>query len=334
MFSDLSHLTPLCGLTKILRFAWPMDGTYTSAVLSCFEQSQLHTLAISSFPLGCLSGQMIRQYFSKFPCTSVTTLALHDIHPTNRALLVFLSLFPNVDNLSISVNHWIHRSGSALVGNDDDEIILRTCPPRFRGSFKFFDPPGGAVWGCQRGKLLRTIAVFPLQFQTVSLAIADQYWQDTWCFLDSCSKSAKKVFVKLGCGEYQTRVPCTRPGAQGINALVACPFIWTSIDFPNLEELRVDMSSGSLGVEYHSLLWSITSPCLRRMIIEIEAEAHRFEVLDLDLSRMADRNNAHGNFTLQISTTLDPGYIRQLFPLVAQQGVLEVCYSERPDYCK
>ena len=197
--SNLSYLAPLCGDAKILHFTWPTDSTDPSVVLDCFEQSKPHTLALHSCELYNHDDQMIRRFFEKFPCTSVTTLELHDISPSHRTFLVLFSLFPNIDDLSISVRHcWSVRPASGQFGNNNHEIGQRTSPPRFSRSFKFFDPPGHGVWGYQRGKLLRTIALLPLQFQTVSLNTKEQYWEDALIFLNSCSKTARKVFVELG----------------------------------------------------------------------------------------------------------------------------------------
>ena len=61
--------------------------------------------------------------------------------PTHRILVILLSLFPNVDDLTISPDL---RRGEVpdpgLWGDDDDEI-QRISPPRLRGSFKFLELP-------------------------------------------------------------------------------------------------------------------------------------------------------------------------------------------------
>ena len=57
--------------------------------------------------------------------------------------------------------------------------------------------------------------------------------------------------------------------------------------------------------------------------------------MDAGLADLIGRRDTRGNFTLQISTWAHPKVIRGLLPLVAQQGVLEVCDSKRRDhsYC-
>ena len=110
---------------------------------------------------------------------------------------------------------------------------------------------------------------------------------------------------------------------------------WPPADFPNLEELRVRLSLGVIGAEQHLLLGSITSPNLQRMIIEIEDEALRCSIPDLDegLTNLVRRYNSHRHLAFQISTRQHPERILRLLPRVAQQGVWEVCHSVRPEYC-
>jgi hypothetical protein len=102
------------------------------------------------------------------------------------------------------------RTCPARLGDSEIEIVRRTSPPHFGGSFKFFDPPGHGVWGFGRSKLLRTIAVFSLQFLTVSLNTKEQPWEDALIFLDSCSKTARKVFVELASRKCQLAFYTTR----------------------------------------------------------------------------------------------------------------------------
>ena len=215
-FSNLSYLPPLCGYVKVLRFRWPTGSVQASTALDCFEQSTLHTLIIFSREFYLLDEQTIRRCFAKFPCGSITTLQLHDISPIHRNLIVLLSLFPNADNLSISVSrYWGTAPNPDRLGNHDKEIAQCTSPHRFRGSFKLSDPPCNVFGGCRRSKLLRTIAVFPLQFQTVSLDTAEYERGETSIFLKSCSKTARKLFVRLGPRKYQPWVSFhTAAGAQ------------------------------------------------------------------------------------------------------------------------
>lgn len=55
--------------------------------------------------------------------------------------------------------------------------------------------------------------------------------------------------------------------------------------------------------------------------------------LDWSLVDLIERQEAYGNLVLQISTTTNPERIRELLPQATQKGVLEVRFSERPDYC-
>ena len=217
--SNLAHLTPLCEYTKILHLAWLNHSTNPSAVLrllDCFEQSEPHTLAVHSCDLHRLDEQTIRRCFAKFPCTSITTLELHDISTTQRTFLVLLSSFPNVDDLSISVNRcWDDRLGPGQLGSNDNEILQPTSP-HFKGSFKFSDPLGHGVYGYARCKLLRTIALFPLQFQTVSLDTKEQSWEDALIFLHSCSKTTRRMFVNLAHGKYQVMFHATQSRALSV----------------------------------------------------------------------------------------------------------------------
>lgn len=149
--SNLSYLTPLCKYVKTLRFTWPTGDTDPSAILDCFEHSELHTLSIISCELHSLDEQTIRQCFAKFPCPSITTLELHDISSGNRAFLTLLSLFPNVDNLTIPVDHWWKDSpghGPLIIPDSGNEVV-QPISPRFRGSFNLFDPSDHGFWGFQ-----------------------------------------------------------------------------------------------------------------------------------------------------------------------------------------
>jgi len=204
--SNPSYLPPLCGYVKTLHFTWPVAFIDPSPVFDCFEQSAPHTLAIHSCDLQTIGEQTTRRCFENFPCGSITTLELHDISPTHRTLLVLLSLFPNVDDLTISVNRWWEDgSGAGPFGDGDNETAQHPSPPRLRGRFKFFDPPGHGFSGFHREKLLRTIATLPLQFQIVSLDIREQSWEEISTFLRSCSRTVKKAFVGL---PYRKSQPC------------------------------------------------------------------------------------------------------------------------------
>ena len=110
---DRSYLIPLSGHVKTLHFTWPTDTTDPSALLDCFEQSGPHTLAIHSCELHILDEQTMRRCFAKFPCASITALELRDISASRGTFLILLLLFPNVDDLIISVNEW--RGGTILV---------------------------------------------------------------------------------------------------------------------------------------------------------------------------------------------------------------------------
>ena len=189
--SNPSHLTPLCKYVKTLHLTWPTN-TSPSVILDCFERSGLHTLVIHSYKLHTLHERTMRRSFAKFPCTSITALQLQDISPAHRPLLLLLSLLLNVDDLSISANDW--KGGP---GSDDKDIIQRISPPRFRGSFKSFDPPQWWTLGPHRSELLRTMAALPIRFQTVSLDIEEQSRGEVGAILNSCSETVRRLFVTL-----------------------------------------------------------------------------------------------------------------------------------------
>ena len=131
--SDLSHLAPLGRYAKTLQLEWPGDTADPSAILDCFEQSEPHFLAIHSCELRGLDKRTIRRYFAKFPCTSITALELRGISATLGTLPILLSLFPNVDDLTISVAEWSNKPGS--VGNEN-ETIQQIPPPAPQGEFQ------------------------------------------------------------------------------------------------------------------------------------------------------------------------------------------------------
>ena len=210
-----SYLTPLCGYVKMLHLTWPGDLIDPSPVFDCFEQSEPHTLAIDSCELQNFSEYTMQRCFENFPCGSITTLELYDISPTHRTLLTLLSLFQNVDDLTISVNRWWKdRPDVSSFGGSDNETTQCPSPPRLRGHFKFFDPPDRTFSGFHRGKLLRTIATLPLQFQVVSLEIREQSWEEISTFLRSCSRTVRKVFAELPYRKSQPYIlstaPCTK----------------------------------------------------------------------------------------------------------------------------
>jgi hypothetical protein len=191
---DLSYLTPLCGYIKTLRFAWPSDFIDPFTVLDRFERSRLHTLVILHCELHSLDERTMRRYFAKFPCRSITTLELHDISLFHGDPWLFLSLFPNVDNLTIAASpRW---RDCDWLRDTEDEITQHTFPPRPRRSFKFSDPLSWA-WGLQESGFLGTIAALAFQFQTMSLDFRGQYWEDVSPFLNSCPGSARNLFLQV-----------------------------------------------------------------------------------------------------------------------------------------
>ena len=201
---DLSHLPPLCGYVKALHLTWPEVVIDSSAVLGCFEQSGPRILALHSCEQSDLDEQTIRRSFAKFPCASITTLELHEVSPIYRTLLVLLSLFPNVDDLTISV---IRRWTDLWENNDG--VLQHISPPRLRGSFKFFDPPDHGRWDFHRGTLLRTLSALPLRFQTVSLDGGEQSGKEISTLLNSCSETVRKVFVGTLYRKTRPRIPST-----------------------------------------------------------------------------------------------------------------------------
>ena len=211
LFSNPLYLTPLCKYVKTLRFALPRDSASASAVLDCFEQSEPHTLVIHDCEL--FSERTIRQCFAKFPCTLITAFEIHDGRPDNETLLILLSLFPNVDDLTISISEWRFWRGS-----NDNEIIKRISPPRLGGSFKCFTPPDSKDVDGLRDMVLDTIVALPLQFRTISLESEDQSGEEIGAFLDSCSKTARKVFIALPYRKSWPCIPFTTPSVQCANA--------------------------------------------------------------------------------------------------------------------
>ena len=206
--ADSSHLIALCGYVKTLHFTWPADATNLSSIFDCFEQSEPHTLAIYSCELHRLDEQIIRRYFAKYPCTSTTTLELHNISLTRTTFLILLSLFPNVDDLTISVDKWKSRPGITF-GEIIEQISLPH--PRVRGSFKFTDPLPHITWSYSIGALLRTVATLPLQFQTVSLDYNGLSRSHVSIILEACSKTVRKVFIGQPHRKFQPRFPATIP---------------------------------------------------------------------------------------------------------------------------
>jgi hypothetical protein len=330
---DLSHLPPLCGYVKALHFTWPGAAIDSSAVLGCFEQSGPHTLALHSRELSDLDEQTIRRSFAKFPCASITTLELYEVSPIHKKLLVFLSLFPNIDDLTISVI----RRWTDSWEDDDDEVDHHISPPRLRGSFKFFDPPGRGHWGFHRGAILRTLATLPLRFQTVSLDGEEQSGEEISTFLNSCSKTVRKVFVGSFYRKPRPRIP-SNPHAHCANvSLVGRPTDLPHLsDFANLEELRIRIRGADepLPQHAHSILPLVTSSCLRRVTLEVreqEIGAVQWPSLDENLANLVKRHKSCGNLALQISTKADPEKVRSLLPQATKTGILEVGFSERPD---
>ena len=108
-------------------------------------------------------------------------------------------------------------------------------------------------------------------------------------------------------------------------------------DFANLEELRIGARAGDNDSQSpHPFLRSVISPCLQRVIIEVCGKGTRgaqWASLDENLVILVGRHKTHRNLKLKISATTDPEEIRRLLPRAAQEGVLRVGFSERPDYC-
>lgn len=73
------------------------------------------------------------------------------------------------------------------------------------------------------------------------------------------------------------------------------------------------------------------------MILEVREQGVDWHLiwwpgLDDHLVGLVERYKAYETFMLQISTTADSEEVRGLLPRMAQEGILEVCFSERPDY--
>ena len=54
--------------------------------------------------------------------------------------------------------------------------------------------------------------------------------------------------------------------------------------------------------------------------------------MDEALVDLVERHKAYGNLVFQISTTADPEKFHRSLPRAVQEGMLEVRFSERPDY--
>ena len=105
---------------------------------------------------------------------------------------------------------------------------------------------------------------------------------------------------------------------------------WLPIsDFANLEELRLSVWGTDEPIS-NLLLQSVTSSCLRRVIIGIETETVPWSSFDECLAGLAKRHKTCRNPVLQISTKADPERVRSFLPQAALAGVLEVVFSERP----
>ena len=113
------------------------------------------------------------------------------------------------------------------------------------------------------------------------------------------------------------------------------------LSFAHLEELRIhQLTDDPPPHNLRTLLQLVTSPCLQRVIVEVNEDdvrvtfgRYQWGPLDENLVDLVERHKGYGNMTLQISTTADPEVVRGFLPRVAQEGVLEVRFSERPDYC-
>ena len=333
--SDPSYLGPLGRYIKTLQLEWPGGTTDPSVILDCFKQSEPHALAIHSCELRGLDEQTIRRYFAKFPCTSITALELHGISANHGAVVILLSLFPNIDDLTISVAEW--DDGSGPVGS---EVIQRNSTPRLRGSLKCLDPPGRRPWSYRRGNILYVIAALPLQFQTVSVDYAEQS-REVSTFLRSCSKTVRKVFIGRPHRMSRPHAPSTVLLAQCEKCIEKPHVYWPdlSCDFANLEELRIGIRADDIGHPQsppHPALRLFTSRRLQRVIIEVGKKGTnsvRWPSLDESLVNLVGRHKTHGIVELHISTTVDPEVVFGLLPRVAQEGVLRVGVTERPDYC-
>lgn len=331
---NLLYLIPLCNYVKTLHFTWPSDITNLSALLDCSEQSELHTLVVDSWELSGLGRQSIRQCFVKFPCLLITTLELLDIHPRSVTPLILLSLFPNVDNLAISAYPWWHAL--FLASEDDGETTQAPSLPRFRGSFRFFDPPSNP-WYYQQD-ILHAIATSTLQFQTVSLVVKSQSWEDNLNLLISCSKAAREVSVV-----FSARNPCKylpwisyHPTCLARKDIPDIPVAnRLPINFTSLVELRIMIRDAGDhvsqdGYSVHSLLKLVMSPCLQRVVVRAGDRSVLLEasvgwaLLDESLANLVERCKAYGNLTPLIVMEAYPQHVRELFPRISRLGVLEV----------
>jgi len=126
-----SYLIPLCEKVRAPHFTWKGHDN-PSSVLNCFELSEPHTLAIPSWKIhDNLDEEAIQRCFAKFHCASITTLELHSVSLTHRTLLTFLSMFPNVENLTVMVDRWCtDLSACGPSGDSVDETFQRVSLPR------------------------------------------------------------------------------------------------------------------------------------------------------------------------------------------------------------
>lgn len=98
-----ANLATPCKYTRRLIFLWTSDAAKVFLMLNNFKDSEVHTLILRSCQLYGFDEPSLRRCFSTFPCTMVTSLEFRSISCQQRIFLALISLFPNLDNLTVAV---------------------------------------------------------------------------------------------------------------------------------------------------------------------------------------------------------------------------------------
>ena len=186
-----TDLTTPCKYARRLIFLWTSDPVKASLMLNNFGKSKIHTLIVHSCRVYHFDQPSLRQCFSTFPCAMITSLELRSLFCQTRMFLALISLFPNLDNLTIAVYRWHEKESSEL----NEELVNHTIFASFRGHFKLTSARGRLSWGYGRAEALYLLAYMPIRFHTVSFYINENNLSNVSSFLGACAPTVRRIFL-------------------------------------------------------------------------------------------------------------------------------------------
>jgi hypothetical protein len=314
----LADLATPCKYVRKLVFLWTSDPVKASLMLSNFGESKIHTLIIGSCRVYHFDQSSLRQCFSTFPCTTITSLELRSLFCQTHMFSALISLFPNLDNLAIAVYRWYESKPS-------DDLVNGITFPSFRGRFKLTSPRGRLSWDFGRTEVLYLLARMSIRFHTVSFYINENNMNNVSTFFDACGPTVRRILLDAArckpslclCKNAYFLTPHPVKTAPEHGFLTPCV---------KLEELYlgdgfIEIPDGFI----RCVLDSISTRTLRHLTIELSDSAQAteatWEALDEALIRLWKRQEICSRLAVELSTSLPAEEVQGRLPHSWERGL-------------